>query len=753
MPWWAWAYRFEQEFTAAYDALGVLRPTYEPRATGHVTEMVELMRAARRARPRLPRRGGQRLLRRPLPAGLRLAHPAVAGEHVTVAEEDVEPDKRGPHDFALWKAPKPGEPATASWPTPFGRGRPGWHLECSTMAQRYLGDTFDIHGGGIDLRFPHHENEQAQSHAAGYGFARYWVHNAWVTVGGEKMSKSLGNSLVVANVLQRTERGGAALRARDRALPLHRGVLRRHLARGRPAPGSASPASSPAPSSGWVRCPPRRSLRTGPVELPGGLRRGDGRRPQHLRRARRRARAAARRQHRPGRAGRRRHAATPSCRCAPCSTCSGWTRWPSRGARERPPDGLGAERSRSSTLVAGGARRARRGTQTKDWQRADALRDQLRTEAGVVVEDCAGRRPLAAEGDELMAGNSKRRGAVRKAGSKKGAGRRFRRPAPARPRGPRAHARRPRSASTTRPPSARPPRAERPGRDRRPAGRGAGRAGAGRPPRGARGARSEAETAKVRAALGIGRGPRARRRAQPRHRGGALRHPARPRSSSPAACRPTSASPRWCAPPPRWAPRSSRSPAATSTGSPTAPSTRAWPSRCRRTRTATSPTCSPAPSARATRRSSSRSTASPTRTTSGPCCAAPGRSAPTASCVPERRSAGVTATAWKVSAGAAARVPVARATNLVRALTGAQGGRLLRRRARRRRPTSVGDLELATEPLVLVTGSEGKGLTRLVRETCDVVAVHPDRRVGGVPQRRRRHRHRLYEVARHRRQA
>ena len=117
--------------------------------------------------------------------------------------EDADPrGKRDPRDFALWKGRKEGEPATASWPTPFGEGRPGWHLECSAMARKYLGDTFDIHGGGVDLRFPHHENEQAQSRAAGMGFARTWLHNAWVTMGGEKMSKSLGNSLRVSEVLE-----------------------------------------------------------------------------------------------------------------------------------------------------------------------------------------------------------------------------------------------------------------------------------------------------------------------------------------------------------------------------------------------------------------------------------------------------------------------------------------------------------------------------------------------------------------------
>jgi len=117
------------------------------------------------------------------------------------AAEDADPrGKRDPRDFALWKGHKANEPATASWPTPFGAGRPGWHLECSAMARKYLGDTFDIHGGGVDLRFPHHENEQAQSRAAGLGFARYWLHNAWLTAGGEKMSKSLGNGMSVAEI-------------------------------------------------------------------------------------------------------------------------------------------------------------------------------------------------------------------------------------------------------------------------------------------------------------------------------------------------------------------------------------------------------------------------------------------------------------------------------------------------------------------------------------------------------------------------
>jgi cysteinyl-tRNA synthetase len=119
------------------------------------------------------------------------------------ADTETDERKRDPRDFALWKAHKDGEPQTASWATPWGRGRPGWHLECSAMAERYLGPEFDIHGGGLDLRFPHHENEQAQSRAAGDGFARYWLHNGWVTLGGEKMSKSLGNTALVDEVVQR----------------------------------------------------------------------------------------------------------------------------------------------------------------------------------------------------------------------------------------------------------------------------------------------------------------------------------------------------------------------------------------------------------------------------------------------------------------------------------------------------------------------------------------------------------------------
>ena len=208
VPWWAWAQRFEREFDAAYRALGVAAPTYEPRATGHIPEMVDLVqRLLDAGHAYVGESGNVYYDVRSLPGYGSLTNQRLEDlattEDESQLDDDVEADKRDPRDFALWKAAKPTEPADAAWDAPWGRGRPGWHLECSAMSRRYLGETFDIHGGGIDLRFPHHENEQAQSHGAGWGFARHWVHNAWVTIKGEKMSKSLGNSLVVAELLKR----------------------------------------------------------------------------------------------------------------------------------------------------------------------------------------------------------------------------------------------------------------------------------------------------------------------------------------------------------------------------------------------------------------------------------------------------------------------------------------------------------------------------------------------------------------------
>ncbi|MBT2498156.1 cysteine--tRNA ligase [Agromyces sp. ISL-38] len=201
--WWALAYRVELEFTAAYASLGIMAPTYEPRATASVAQMQELI---------------ARLIER----GHAYAAPDDSGDvyfdtsswpaygeltrqsrdHMEAAADADPRGKRDGRDFALWKGTKPDEPASASWSSPWGGGRPGWHIECSAMVTRYLGAEFDIHGGGLDLRFPHHENELAQSTAAGDAFARYWVHNGLVNVGGQKMSKSLGNSVYASELLE-----------------------------------------------------------------------------------------------------------------------------------------------------------------------------------------------------------------------------------------------------------------------------------------------------------------------------------------------------------------------------------------------------------------------------------------------------------------------------------------------------------------------------------------------------------------------
>jgi cysteinyl-tRNA synthetase len=197
-PWWALSFRNEREIIAAEQALGCLPPSYEPRATGHIPEMIELMQRLIADGHAYEADGDVYFDVRSFPtygslSGQKIDEMQAAGDSVGDSR------KRDPRDFALWKSAKPGEP---SWPTPWGRGRPGWHLECSAMATKYLGPTFDIHGGGLDLVFPHHENELAQSSAAGDGFARYWMHNGLVTMSGEKMSKSLGNTLQVREIVK-----------------------------------------------------------------------------------------------------------------------------------------------------------------------------------------------------------------------------------------------------------------------------------------------------------------------------------------------------------------------------------------------------------------------------------------------------------------------------------------------------------------------------------------------------------------------
>ncbi len=195
--WWELGTRNARIFAETFAEVGVLPSTGEPRATGHVTEMVDLMdRLLRRDHAYLGEGGDVWFSVRSLPS-----YGELSGQRLDEMQPaEVGGGKRDPLDFALWKGSKPGEP---SWPTPWGEGRPGWHLECSAMATKYLGPTFDIHGAGRDLVFPHHENELAQSTAAGDGFARLWVHNGMVNTGGAKMSKSLGNSLFADAVLQR----------------------------------------------------------------------------------------------------------------------------------------------------------------------------------------------------------------------------------------------------------------------------------------------------------------------------------------------------------------------------------------------------------------------------------------------------------------------------------------------------------------------------------------------------------------------
>ena len=199
IPWWQVAMKYERAFTDAYNALNVLPPTYEPRATGHITQMIELMqKLIENGSAYAPGNGDVYLEVRKLKEYLTLSNQKL--DDLQSSEDSDSTYKKDPRDFALWKAAKQGDP---SWPTPWGAGRPGWHLECSAMAHAYLGEAFDIHGGGLDLIFPHHENEIAQSNAAGYKFANTWMHNAWVTTSGEKMSKSLGNSLQVVEILKK----------------------------------------------------------------------------------------------------------------------------------------------------------------------------------------------------------------------------------------------------------------------------------------------------------------------------------------------------------------------------------------------------------------------------------------------------------------------------------------------------------------------------------------------------------------------
>ena len=200
--WWALAYQMELLFNAAYGALGILPPTYEPRATASIPEMLALIERLIEAGYAYQATDGSADVY--FAASKWASYGELTNQNLDDMADAGDADGRGkrdPRDFALWKAAKPGEPASATWQTRFGAGRPGWHIECSAMSTKYLGSQFDIHGGGLDLRFPHHENELAQSRAAGYAFANLWLHNGLVNVQGNKMSKSLGNSIFAADLL------------------------------------------------------------------------------------------------------------------------------------------------------------------------------------------------------------------------------------------------------------------------------------------------------------------------------------------------------------------------------------------------------------------------------------------------------------------------------------------------------------------------------------------------------------------------
>lgn len=209
-PWWQLAYGYEQEFARAYRRLDITPPSNEPRATANIIEMIELISLLIDRGHAYQVEGSADVY---FSASSWKHYGELTNQKLDELVDDSEAEQRGkkdPRDFALWKSHKSSEPKDAAWNSPFGLGRPGWHIECSAMSVKYLGTSFDIHGGGLDLRFPHHENELAQSRAAGHEFANFWLHNGLVNVAGQKMSKSLGNSILVSDVL--TDSNALALR-------------------------------------------------------------------------------------------------------------------------------------------------------------------------------------------------------------------------------------------------------------------------------------------------------------------------------------------------------------------------------------------------------------------------------------------------------------------------------------------------------------------------------------------------------------
>ncbi len=200
--WIEFAGEVEQNFNDAYRSLGIADPTHTPHATEHIADMIQLVKSLiAKGHAYQAEDGSANVF-------FDTASWPEYGELTNQKLENMEGEsentfgKRNVHDFALFKAHKEGEPESAAWNTPWGKARPGWHIECSAMAKHLLGESFDIHGGGLDLRFPHHENELAQSRANGDAFANFWLHNALVTIQGQKMSKSLGNGVSVEQLLE-----------------------------------------------------------------------------------------------------------------------------------------------------------------------------------------------------------------------------------------------------------------------------------------------------------------------------------------------------------------------------------------------------------------------------------------------------------------------------------------------------------------------------------------------------------------------
>lgn len=220
----------EAKFSSAYAQIAIAPATIEPHATEHIEGMLRIIASLiERGHAYQATDGSANVY---FATGSWSAYGELTNQKLEDMDgsDETAAGKRAPHDFALWKAAKPGEPETAAWQSPWGLGRPGWHIECSAMSTDALGENFDIHGGGLDLRFPHHENELAQSRAAGFEYANYWVHNGLVNSNGTKMSKSLGNFVSAEDLFAQDPRGLAIryylLTAQYRAnLEYHDGII------------------------------------------------------------------------------------------------------------------------------------------------------------------------------------------------------------------------------------------------------------------------------------------------------------------------------------------------------------------------------------------------------------------------------------------------------------------------------------------------------------------------------------------------